>query len=128
MTDTGIENLLTEQDDESFIDPEIALQQLLENPDFTQHITRTVEADQETLVGYFRVEFQPGQQRQVLHVPFVPPLQVIPQVNAHVTDQENVRVRMTDCQKFGVRAEIILGQASNTARKMLVEIIASESF
>ncbi|MDG1873538.1 MAG: hypothetical protein P8J27_06485 [Mariniblastus sp.] len=128
MTETEIENLLLGQDDDGFVDPEIILQQLLENPNLSQHVTRSVESNRETLVGYFRVAFEPNQQRQVLHIPFAPPMKVVPQVDAHVTDHDHVRVRITDCQKFGIRAEIILGQASGTATKLLVEIIASEPF
>lgn len=126
MSDTGIDNLLEMEDDEAFLDTELILQQLLENPNLVQHICRTEESGKETVVGYFRATFEPQQQRQILHVPFTPPLKSIPQVEAHVTDQQDVRIRITDCQKFGIRAEIILSQPAQTRKKLLVEIIATE--
>lgn len=126
MSDTRIENLLEMEDDESFLDTEMILQQLLENPNLVQHISRTEESGRETVVGYFRATFEPRQQRQILHVPFAPPLKAIPQVEAHVTDQQDVRIRITDCQKFGIRAEIILSQPVQARKNLLVEIIATE--
>lgn len=127
MSETGIENLISVNDDEAFVDTELILQQLLENPKLVQHVCRTEEAGRETVVGYFRVGFAPLQQRQILHVPFTPPLKVVPQVEAHVTDHQDVRIRITDCQKFGIRAEIILAQPTDAHKKLLVEIIATES-
>ena len=127
MTENNLENLLGTQNDESFVDPELILQQVLENRDLVQHVTRTQESGVETIVGYFRIEFEPGQQRSVLHVPFAPPLKIVPKVDAHVTDHDNVRVRVTDCQKFGVRTEVILDQALQSHQKILVEISATEA-
>lgn len=127
MSETNFEELLGAQDDESFVDPEMILQQVLENQDLVQHVTRTSESGVDTIVGYFRIEFEPGQQRSVLHVPFAPPLKIVPQVDAHVTDHENVRVRVTDCQKFGVRTELILDQPSQSHLKILVEVVATEA-
>ena len=127
MSETNFEDRLGIQNDESFVDPEMILQQVLENQDLVQHVTRTQEAGVGTIVGYFRIEFEPGQQRSVLHIPFAPPLKIVPQVDAHVTDHDNVRVRVTDCQKFGVRTEVILDQASQSHQKILVEVIATEA-
>ena len=127
MNETNFEEQLGIPNDESFVDPELILQQVLENQDLVQHVTRTQESGVNTIVGYFRIEFEPGQQRSVLHVPFAPPLKIVPQVDAHVTDHENVRVRVTDCQKFGIRTEIILDQASQSHQKILVEVIATEA-
>ncbi len=127
MSETNFEHLLGVQDDESFADPELILQQVLENPSLIQHVTRTLEAGRQTVAGYFRVEFEPDQQRSVLHIPFAPPLKIVPQVDAHVTDHQDVRVRVTDCQRFGVRVEVILDQASHSRQKILVEIIATET-
>ena len=127
MSETGIETPFGVGEDDPFLDTELILQQLLENPNLVQHVCRTEENGCETVVGYFRVSFAPRQQRQVLHIPFTPPLKVVPQVEAHVTDHQDVRIRITDCQKFGIRSEIILAQANDKPRKLLVEIIATES-
>lgn len=118
---------LTDEPDEGFeIDPEIYLQQLLNDPALVQHVNRTESEGRQTVVGYFRVVFQPGQQRLVLHVPFSPPLAVIPQVEAHALDEQNVRVRITDSQKYGLRAEVILPNPVESERRFLVEVVASE--
>ena len=113
-------------EEDSIVDPEILLGQLLDDPGLVQHITRTERDGLQTIVAYFRIEFQPGQQRLVLHVPLVPALNVLPTVNAHATDHQDVRVRVTDRQKFGIRAEVILSAPAVTADKLLVELIASE--
>ncbi len=126
MSETGIGSLVDMEDEENFVDPEMLLQQIIENPNLVQQVTRTANDKLETIVGYFRVSLQPGQQRLVLHVPFTPPLKTIPQVQAHPIDQTDIRVRITDCQKFGLRAEIILPRATDEQQSLLVEIVASE--
>lgn len=127
MSESGFNSLIDMKDEEGFVDPEILLRQLLDNPSLVQHVTRTELEGLETVVAYFRVSFQPDQQRQVLHVPFVPPLKSLPTVNAHATDHQDVRVRVTDCQKFGIRAEIILPVPAVNAQKLLVEVIVTEA-
>jgi len=114
------------EDDNRFVDSELLLQKMLEDPNLVQHITRTKESGCETIVGYFRVEFSPRQQRQVLHVPFAPPLKVVPKVDAHVTDHPDVRIRVTDTRKFGLRVEIILENPAPVPTNRLIEIIATE--
>ena len=126
MSETGIGNLMDMQDEENFVDPEMLLQQVIDNPNLVQQVTRTANNQLETIVGYFRIAFEPDQQCQVLHVPFTPPLKTIPNVQAHPTGQEDVRVRVTDCQKFGIRAEIILPIATRDPQTLLVEIVCSE--
>lgn len=127
MSETGTRSLLGMEDKGDFCDPEMMLEQLLDDPNLIQHVTRTDNSGRETITGYFRVTFELGQQRQVLHVPFVPSLKVVPQVESRVTDQADARVRITDRQKFGVRAEIVLSRPAESARRMLVEISATES-
>ena len=109
------------------LDPELVLQQILENPALSQHVTRTVEEDRETVIGYYRVGFSPKQLRQVLHVSFSPPLRSLPTIEAHATDSDGIRIRVTDTQKFGVRIEIIRSTPNDNADQVLVEVIATES-
>jgi hypothetical protein len=127
MSETGIRSLIDMDDQESFVDPEILLRQLLDDPNLVQHLSRTEHHGIETIVAYFRIAFEPGQQRQILHVPFAPPLKLVPQVKAHATDHQEVRVRVTDRQKFGIRAEVILPVPSVSAQRIIVEVIASEA-
>lgn len=128
MSESGIRTLIDREDEESFVDPELLLRQVLDDPNLVQHLTRTQHDGHESIVAYFRIEFVPGQQRHVLHVPFSPPLSFVPEVQANATDEQEVRVRVTDRQKFGVRAEVILPVPANSSRRLLVEVIATEAF
>ena len=127
MSDTGTNSLIDMEDKGDFIDPEVVLQQILDDPDFIQQVTRTTHEGRETITGYFRIALKPGEQRQILHVPFTPPLKTIPRVEARVEGQQSIRVRITDRQKFGLRAEVILARATESIRRVLVEVIATES-
>lgn len=127
MSDPGTNSLIDMDDEEDFVDPELALQNLLDDPKLIQHFMRTVSDGCDTIVGYFRISFESGQQRQVLHVPFVPPLKIVPQVEADACNLQDVRVRVTDCQKFGIRVEVVLPQPADSEKKLLVEIIATEA-
>ncbi len=114
--------------DDGFIDPELMLEQTLADPDLVQHVVRTKRDGAETIVGYFRCEFAPGQQRHVLHVPFMPAMATVPAIEAMVTEEsslpESVRVRVTDQQRFGGRMEIVLPEPAVSALSVLVEVIA----
>jgi hypothetical protein len=121
---------LEDDGEDELVDPELILQQILEDPGLTQYITRNEVEGVVAITAYYRVRFQSGQSRQVLHVPFSPPLQVVPIVEVQAVEQEGVRVRITDCQKFGLRAEIIWAPQDATIhqspeRDCLVEVIAT---
>ena len=106
MSTSGINSLLADESDPvGELDPELVLQSVLSNPNLVQQVSRTRMDGVETVVGYFRIEFLPNQKRQVLHVPFVPAFEGLPEVELHASDHEDVRIRMTDCQKFGLRLE-----------------------
>ncbi len=105
------------------VDPESLIEQILADPEMTQHIIRSGPPESESQVSYFRCSFEPGRQRFALHVPLSPPLQSVPEVQTMVMDCDQARIRITDREKFGVRAEIILDQPAVSARQILVEII-----
>ena len=107
------------------IDLETMLAQILADPNLVQHLMRTRRDGVETLTAYFRCVFLPGQQRYVLHVPFSPAFAQMPVVNAMVTERSDVRVRITDCQKFGARMEVVLPQPGGSENSLLVEVIAT---
>ena len=128
MSETGISNLVNQDEsDDQFLDPEIVLEQVLADPNLLQHQTRTLDRGLTTVVGYFRIKFLPNQARYILHVPFSPTLNSIPDVQAHSVDDQNVRVRVTDIQKFGIRAEVILPRPAIEAQSTLIEILATEA-
>jgi hypothetical protein len=109
------------------VDPEVALQQILDDPNLRQHVTRTTDEGQETVIGYFRILFEPNQLRAVFHVPFSPSLKNKPTIEAHATDHQDARIRLTDCQKFGARFEVIKSRPSPIQDQVLVEVMATES-
>ena len=98
----------------------------LSDPNLTQQIIRSRNDGLEIIVGYFRLEFSAGQKRQILHVPFVPSLRTIPNIEAHATDHQDVRIRITDTQRFGIRAEVILDTIPESTQSRLIEMIATE--
>ncbi len=119
-------NLLDESfDDDATVDPEVMLERILADPGLVQHIVRTRSEGRENIVGYFRCPFEAGQQRHILHVPFTPSLNSTPSIEALVTEASDVRIRVTDRQKYGARIEVILPVPSLNKQSLLVEVIAT---
>ena len=112
-------------DDSLELDPELMIARVLADPCLVQHVVRTNRDGVETVVAYFRCVFSRGLQRYVLHVPFSPAFVGIPVVSAMATEHADVRVRITDCQKFGARLEVVLPQPSDCETSLLVEVIAT---
>ena len=104
------------------IDPEMALEVLLSDESLNQLMLRRQQDDVESITGYYRVPVEPGQQRVSWHVPFVPSMPTLPACTADSVDQSNVRIRFTNIQKFGARAEMILANPSNSKGSILIAI------
>ena len=112
-------------DESSEIDLEVILAQILADPSLVQHVMRTRRDGVETVTAYFRCDFLPKQQRCILHVPFSPAFSELPIVNAMASERSDVRIRVTDCQKFGARMEVVLPPSSGSESSLLVEVIAT---
>ena len=78
---------------------------VMADPAVSQHIIRSHDGSQDLFSGEFRISIAPQQTVHVLHVPLHPPMNSQPTVEAF-TDNEALRIRVTDVQKFGVRLEI----------------------
>ena len=109
------------------IDPEIALEVLLSDASLTQLLLRRQQGDDnaitgETIVGYYRLPVEPGQQRVSWHIPFVPPLPTVPECSADPLDRPDARIRFTNVQKFGARAEMILANPSSGKDSIMIAI------
>ena len=122
-----IQSLLEERLVDGAFDDSQAEGSILDSPDLVTQMTRTRNGEQETIVAYHRLTFKTEQKRQVLHIPFVPPLKYLPQVEAHAMDAGDVRIRITDTQKFGIRAEVILAKSPTSTETRLIELIATET-
>ena len=96
----------------------------LADPSMTQLILRTGldegDATTETATSFHRLAFEPGEQRKVLHLAFVPDLCETPSVSAQLIDG-NGRIKVTRAARFGVRLEIILPTPSESSRVLVVE-------
>jgi hypothetical protein len=78
---------------------------VMSDSSLVQHIVRSRSDQQETICGQFRVSFSRQQSAEVLHIPLHPPMTSVPSVEAYC-ENEKVRIRVTDVQRFGVRLEI----------------------
>ena len=102
------------------------LESMLSDPAVKQIVVRSENEGIDQLVGYYRCEFAPDEKRNILHVPIQPPMMEQPKVQA-IGVEDDIRVRVTDCQKFGVRLEILLNQATAENHGVVVEIILTSS-
>jgi hypothetical protein len=115
---------LADKDQVEEFDMELVIEQILADPNLTQHLTRRSEGGHDTLTGYFRCQLQPDQQRYALHVPLYPAMNGIPDVEAIVMDSVGASVRVTDRQRFGIRLEIQCDSPKTETSNVMVEVIA----
>ena len=88
------------------------------DPSVNQYIVRSSVNGQDVLSGEFRVSIAADQTVSVLHVPLYPPMKTLPEVEAFC-DDEAVRIRVTDVQRFGVRLEIKTKLADEEATEVI---------
>ncbi len=77
----------------------------MSDPAVTQHIIRSNADGIDQFNGQFRVSLRSQQATTVLHVPLHPPMESAPVAEAYC-ENEAVRIRVTEVQRFGVRLEI----------------------
>ncbi len=109
------------------LDPELMLAQLLADPHRIQHWVRTHRDGVDSIATYNRCDFVLGQQRYVWHLSFLPPFSFIPEIEARAAEDVDLRVRVTDRQKFGARLEIVLPQPAVANLSVLIEATATAS-
>ena len=94
---TGDRDTASVPDDQEF--------SVMADPSVSQHIIRSHDGTQDLFSGEFRITIPPQQTIFVLHVPLYPPMNSEPTVEAFA-ENEGLRIRVTDVQRFGVRLEI----------------------
>lgn len=104
------------------IDAELALQTLLDDCNLSQLLLRRDDECGESLNGYYRLQVPAGQQRVSWHVPVSPPFATVPNCSAEVVDETDARIRFTNVQKFGVRAELVFPETSDVVQTVLVTV------
>ena len=108
-------------------DSELTQPDILNDDRLLQQTQRTRDEHGEAQTGYYRCYFEPGQQRYALHVTIHPAMLERPTVETMVLNRDDVRVRVTDRQKYGLRIELILASPSETGSEAIAEVIAYSS-
>ena len=98
---------------------------VMADPTVSQHIIRSHDGTQDLFTGEFRISIPPQQTVHVLHVPLHPPMDSKPTVEAF-TDNEALRIRVTEVQKFGVRLEIKAAASEEAMVEVIQVQIAAE--
>jgi len=92
-----------------------------------QQVSRTLQDGWDTVMGYYRCQFETGQRRSILHVVFQPAMPSLPEVEAMVLEVDHARVRLTDVKVYGLRVEVVLNEPAKADMDILVEVIAVSS-
>ena len=90
---------------------------LAEQPDCQQLVVRRKTGNEETLFGFTCIHWQADQQTAVVHLPVFPAFASVPNIETEMLDG-SARVRVTDCQPFGVRVELIRGRPCSVPATM----------
>jgi hypothetical protein len=85
---------------------------------------RTMDGGWDVLWGRYRVSWDAGAQRAVLHVPICPPMAEIPQVELEVDGDNAVDGCTTQREVYGVRLELRLLQPAQHSGHCWVEMVA----
>ena len=110
------------------IDAQQIIDHLLSEPDVVQHVTRRRCGGVDSMTGYYRCDFEPSQERNVLHVLIHPPMASVPDVDTMFVEQvDSFRIRVTDRQKFGARLEIIRSSELDQSASVMVEVMLTQS-
>lgn len=95
-----------------------------EDSSVSQSWKRWSSETQEFVSGFVTIEFEPQAQVAWIHIPFWPPLSHAPQVEFPV-DASLIRVKATQTEAFGIRAEVKLAGRSSISGPLRIEFIAT---
>jgi hypothetical protein len=90
-----------------------------------QQLTRTREADRESIHAIVKADIAANDHLAVVHLSFCPPLAAPPQLSAYALNADDAEVRITQAETFGTRLEVRLPAAKETPRALLVEVLGS---
>jgi hypothetical protein len=98
------------------------------NSTITQQLVRRRQPDgTESISGYLRADFEPGQRTAILHVSFCPPLDASPNCAAEPSDGPAAQIRITQVLPQGARLEAKLDSTAEEPQQLLIEFSAFES-
>jgi hypothetical protein len=81
---------------------------------------RRAAAGGETIEVHARLEFPPGAREAVLHVPLWPALDTDPEVDCEPLNGEDVEIRVTSAERYGIRLEARLPSAAAKHQSILI--------
>lgn len=87
-----------------------------------QRICRSQVDGSDRLVGIFRCDLEAGQNRTILQIPIHPPMANIPEVESVILNG-SARTRISNCQKFGVRIEIVTSEIYDQPTSLFLETV-----
>ena len=109
----------------AFQPPTVELPPVVPALEVLQQLTRRHAADgSEDLSGWLRMPFAPGQRTASLHVAFCPPFARTPEVSAQQLDGPAVRIKTGQLLPYGVRLDLKLASAADSAADVLLRFSA----
>ncbi|HEX5105828.1 MAG TPA: hypothetical protein VFV87_18550 [Pirellulaceae bacterium] len=88
-----------------------------------QQLTRTREGEGEALHALVRARIPAGDTQAVVHLAFCPPLASPPELTAHAIDADDIAVRITTAETYGLRLEVRSAAKASADKSVLVEVI-----
>ncbi|WP_144995523.1 hypothetical protein [Polystyrenella longa] len=78
----------------------------------------------EAIEGYMKLEWEAGQKRQSVHVPFYPPFAGTPEIYCEQADDSDVRLKVAESRSYGVRIEVCLTQPAIAGETTCLHLLA----
>ncbi|MCA9040422.1 MAG: hypothetical protein KDA65_08755 [Planctomycetaceae bacterium] len=78
----------------------------------------------EAIEGYMKVDWQPGQKRQMVHVPFYPPFAGTPEIYCEQADESDVRLKVAETRRYGTRIELCLAHPAEAGETTCLHFLA----
>jgi hypothetical protein len=92
----------------------------------SQHVVRRQDESGETMQGWVRTEFAPGQRIAAAHLAICPPFERAPTCEAEQQDGPPAQVKVTQSLSYGVRLEIKLDAPAEEPTCVIVEFSIQE--
>lgn len=93
-----------------------------DDPSVQLQLCRRRTADGESIELHARLEFVAGAREAVLHVPFWPALAAPPDVECEPLEGDDIELRVTSAEPYGLRIEGRLASAATAPRTVLIGI------
>ena len=93
--------------------------------DVVQHLVRSRAKDgSDTLSGFARIAFAPGQRTGSIHVAFCPPFARTPELSLEQRDGPDARIKTAQLLPYGVRLDLKLAAEAEQRLSVLLQFVA----